>query len=366
MSRIALSFTLVIWLAGGILAREYFRGSTTRVRFMGAFLVAFAGNLIAVLAQDAMSFLVGFALMSFTSYGLVVHSGTASALRAGRIYLVMVVLGEAALFAGLMLLISSTGPFVFPLTAGTPPGITVFLLLFGFGIKAGLVPLHVWLPLAHPAAPVPASAALSGAMIKVGLLGWIRFLPAAGAGVATGELLLTLGLAGIFLAALAGMTQSSPKAALAYSSVSQMGFITVALSLGFLDPHLAGLATTVALAYAAHHGLAKAALFLSVGLFENLPAGSALRRLALGLVALPALSLVGAPWTSGWMAKTGLKTLVGKTPESTEALPWLLSAGAIGTTLVLLRFFSRLPSGAPDQRPSPGHGSPWASRSWPA
>jgi L-aminopeptidase/D-esterase-like protein len=110
--------------------------------------------------------------------------------------------------------------------------VTILLLLLGFGLKAGLVPLHVWLPLAHPAAPMPASAVLSGAIIKAGIIGLVRFLPfeagAPGWGIALGA----LGLFGAFYAVAFGVLQRNPKTILAYSSVSQMGVVMAALGFG--------------------------------------------------------------------------------------------------------------------------------------
>eukprot|EP01035_Chromulina_nebulosa_P057631 gene57631-78962_t len=124
-----------------------------------------AGNLGLVLAQDAASFYVFFALMSFASYGLVVHSRTPEALHAGRVYLALVVLGELALFAAIALAWQAAGSLNFadigPALAVSPwRDAVIGLTLVGFGIKVGALPLHVWLPLAHPVAPTPASAVL--------------------------------------------------------------------------------------------------------------------------------------------------------------------------------------------------------------
>ena len=97
-------------------------------------------------------------------------------------------------------------------------------MAFGFGIKAGALALHFWLPLAHPAAPVPASAVLSGAMIKAGLLGWLRFLPLGYAALpAAGLGLVGVGLAAALIGAAAGALQRNPKTVLAWSSVARWG-----------------------------------------------------------------------------------------------------------------------------------------------
>ncbi|HSB24135.1 MAG TPA: complex I subunit 5 family protein, partial [Burkholderiaceae bacterium] len=311
-SRIFLLFTAALWLAGGLHAAGYLHGDPRRDTFWLFWLGAMAGNFGLVLALDAASFYVFFALMSFASYGLVVHARTPEAVEAGRVYLALVVVGELALFAAIALAWHAAGSLRFDAIAASldespQRDAVIALTLVGFGIKVGALPLHVWLPLAHPVAPTPASAVLSGAMIKAGLLGWLRMLPLGGAAaLAWGETLIALGLAAAFAAALAGATQRQAKAALAYSSISQMGFITVAVGVALAIPAAAPAAITAATLYAFHHALAKGALFLGVSL-----AGAATpwaRAMWMLGVALPALALAGAPLTSGYAAKTALKS----------------------------------------------------------
>ena len=157
----------LLWVFAGVYAAGTV-GERRRI-FQAAWLGVMAGNLLLVLAAGPALFLAGFAAVGFGGYPLVAHYGTAEARRAANRYLALVALGEAVLFAGL----------VATLAAGTagPAGWMVAALLVGFGIKAGLVPLHVWLPLAHPVAPAAASSVLSGVLVKAGLLGWLRYLP---------------------------------------------------------------------------------------------------------------------------------------------------------------------------------------------
>jgi len=129
-----------------------------------------------------LSFYLFFTLMSLASYGLVVHTRSERACYAGKCYLIFVILGEAALFAALLLVASTCSTLSFeaarPLLAQSEWLDTILLLAWiGFGIKVGTIGLHVWLPLAHPVAPPPASAVLFGIMLKAGLLGWPRLLP---------------------------------------------------------------------------------------------------------------------------------------------------------------------------------------------
>lgn len=337
-SRIFLLLTAALWLAGSVHALGYLSADPRRERFWLFWLLTMAGNLGLVLARDAASFAVFFALMSLAAYGLVVHADTPAARRAGRVYLVLVVVGEVALFAALALAWQAAGSLRFADIAAALPDsawrdAVIALTLLGFGIKVGALPLHVWLPLAHPVAPTPASAVLSGAMLKAGLLGWLQLLPlGALAAPAWGQLLVALGLAAAFAAALAATTQREAKAALAYSSISQMGFITVAVGVGLARPDDAAAATAAAALYALHHAFAKAVLFLGVSL------GSARSAAARGLwaagMAWAALALVGAPLTSGLLAKDELKTVA---LTLGDALPWALTLAAALTTLAMLR-----------------------------
>ena len=137
------------------------------------------------------------------------------------------------------------------------------LLIAGFGLKIGLVPLHVWMPLTYTAAPIPAAAVLSGAAVKAGVIGFIRFMPFDAAMPGWGEALAAIGLFSAFYGVAIGITQSNPKTVLAYSSVSQMGLIAAVIGMGLA----AGDSSTASAAgfIAAHHVLVKGALFLAIG-----------------------------------------------------------------------------------------------------
>lgn len=338
VGQVFLFLTALLWTVAGVYARGYLRDDPARGRFFGFHLLALSGNLGLAVSQDAVSFYLCFALMTFSAYGLVVHTGSGAAKRAGRVYIVISVLGEGLLLAGLLLGVSAATGLGFDQVssaiAGSPgAGLVIGLLLAGFGIKAGAVPLHVWLPLAHPVAPTPASAVLSGSMIKAGLLGWIRFLPGGVASLPDWSLLLIMaGLFGAFFGVVIGLTQREPKTVLAYSSISQMGIIGAGLGAGLVEQAAWPAALAATLTYSVHHGLAKGALFLGVGVTAATAAGSRSRRLAMGGLGLAALALAGAPLTSGSAAKTLLKAAV---PGWLDAL---LPITAVGTTLLMMHF----------------------------
>ncbi|HEY8380443.1 MAG TPA: proton-conducting transporter membrane subunit, partial [Nannocystis sp.] len=216
----------------------------------------------------------------------------------------------------------------------------IALTLAGFGIKAGALPLHVWLPLAHPAAPTPASAVLSGAMIKAGLLGWLRLLPAGQVALpGWGQLVLVLGLLAAFLAAAVGIVQRDPKAVLAYSSISQMGWMMLGLGIGLATPTAWPAVLTALQLFALHHALAKGALFLGVGVGSARGEHARFRAFVHTGLLLPALALAGAPWTTGAAAKSALHAATEAAPA-----PWptwlhaLLPLASLATGLLMARF----------------------------
>jgi formate hydrogenlyase subunit 3/multisubunit Na+/H+ antiporter MnhD subunit len=340
--RTFLLLTAFLWGSAGLFARAYLAEDPASPRFFGFHLAALAGNVGLILAQDAVSFYLFFALMTFAAYGLVVHDGTPAAHRAGRIYVVLAIAGEMLLLAGLFLAVGVAGSTRFEhlttaVAASPVQGTIVPLLLTGFGVKAGMIVLHVWLPIAHPVAPTPASAVLSGAMIKAGLLGWLRFLPLGQAAVpGWGPPCVVAGFAAVFAAAALGLVQRDAKTILAYSSVSQMGFITVGVGVGLAVPESwTALSPALAL-YALHHGLAKGALFLGVGVVRAIDPGRA-PWVLLGL-GLPALALGGAPFTGGAAAKLSLKRALDVAGAWGTELTLPLALGAAGTTVLMARF----------------------------
>jgi hydrogenase-4 component B len=337
--------TAGLWLAAGLFAHHYVEAGSRRDRFFGWFLAAMTGNLLLLAALDAVVFYLGFALMSFASYGLVVHEGNARARHAGRYYITLVVVGEVCIITALMLL-ASRAPVDFDslrasfLADGAGRNdLIMSLLVVGFGIKAGVFGLHFWLPLAHPVAPAPASAVLSGAMIKAGLVAWLRLLPLGELALpAWGSALAALGLFTAGYGVLAGLPQREAKTVLAYSSVSQMGLMTMAIGLGLAFPPQWPLLFTGVLIYMVHHSLVKGGLFLGAGLVQH-PLRPLAARIVAALLSVAALALVGGPLTGGLIAKLALK----HTAEHVAApwntgLPLLLSLSSALTALLMLRF----------------------------
>ncbi len=367
-TRVFMLFTASLWTLAGFYARSYLKDDPKGYRFFTFYLVTMTGNLGLILAQDLASFYLFFTLMSFAAFGLIVHEATDKALYAARVYQVMAVIGEAFVLPA-VLIAAATGTTSFdnlgPEVAQSPHrDLIVVLALVGFGVKAGALLLHMWLPLAHPAAPTPASAVLSGTMIKAGLLGWIFLLPLGEEALpGWGALLVVAGLGAAFYGVAVGLTQKQPKTILAYSSISQMGLMTLAVGTGLFAPAAWGVALTAVLVYATHHALAKGTLFLGVGVSEK--TGGARYGLQRAMVSagllLGALAIAGAPLTSGAAAKEFLKSAAELPPSAwADRLKPLLDLAAIGSTLLVARFlFYVWPRAGKTGGPAPGLWLPW-------
>ncbi|TVR00537.1 MAG: NADH/ubiquinone/plastoquinone (complex I) [Desulfovibrionales bacterium] len=355
--RLFLLLTAVLWTAAGVFA---WSGGQERIRFAFFFLVTLTGNLGVCLAQDLASFYVFFATMSFAAYGLIIHDQSPTALYAGKVYLIMAVVGEVLLataffYAGILgdslLFTDAAQALADPNGGYAQSTLVISLAVAGFGIKAGVIGLHFWLPLAHPAAPTAASAVLSGVMIKIGLLGWLQLFPLVAGQPDWGMVLAWLGLSGAVYAVAAGFTQHDPKTILAYSSVSQMGLMTMAVGFILAAPSYqhgeASLAHSVPLAglllFVLVHGLAKAALFLGVGVAKATPWQVTHRQWVLAGLAAVGLVLIGAPFTAGALVKQTLKSGAEQLPPIwSEFFSAVLPLTAVGTTLLMVMFLWRI------------------------
>jgi multicomponent K+:H+ antiporter subunit A len=329
-SRLMMFLAASLWLICGVYSLIYLSAGKPRKLFFCYFNLAMSGSFGLILSQDLFGFITFFTLMSLASYGLILHDKTLQARIAGTSYIRWVITGEILLFTAFCLLYG-----LYDHTPLKPTGYHTALslvLMGGFGIKMGLLGLHFWLPKAHPAAPIPASAILSGLMVKSGLIGMIKFMPSEPSyDLVTANSLIVVGLTGTFVAILLGMMQRNPKALLAYSTVSQMGLLAASFGIFMHQPSDWMLLAIVF--YCLHHGFAKAALFLSIGTIP-LMAGSTLQRAAgIGLIILPALAIVGLPFLSGGFAKTLLKS----TWQDYIMLSTMLSISAIGSTLLMLK-----------------------------
>ena len=267
---ILLGVAALLWIGASAYASTWLRGDPNAGRFAEWWLLTLTGNLGVFLAADLVSFYLTYSVVSLAAYGLIVHDGTVGSLRAGIVYVALAVLGEAYLLMAFVFMAEATpdGSLLIRDAVAALPGspwrtASLVLLILGFGLKIGLVPGHMWMPLAYRAAPIPAAAVMSGAAVKAGVIGFIRFLPLHVAMPEWGEALAAAGMLSAYYGVVVGITQQNPKTVLAYSSVSQMGLLAAALGMGLASGD-SGAALGVSFS-AAHHVLVKGALFLAIG-----------------------------------------------------------------------------------------------------
>jgi len=311
-----------MWFCAALLSPHYFKGHHNLGRYYAFFLLTLGATMGVFLSADLTTTFVFFEIMSFASYTWVVQEQDADAMRAGKTYLVIAVLGGMILLMGLFLLYSITGTLVTAeLSAAlamagksTKLYIAAFCMLVGFGAKAGLFPLHIWLPKAHPVAPAPASALLSGVLTKTGVFGMLiitaNILPE---DHIWGYTLLTLGSITMLLGAVIAVFSTNLKRTLACSSLSQIGFITVGVSMITLLGEENALAANGTVLYMLNHSLVKLVLFLGAGAIYAGAHTLDLNKLRgygrnKPVIAIPfflgACSLAGIPGLCGYLSKT--------------------------------------------------------------
>jgi formate hydrogenlyase subunit 3/multisubunit Na+/H+ antiporter MnhD subunit len=377
--------TSLVWLLATIYSVSYMTHERSRDRFFAFLILTLAVDLGVLVTGDLFSLFIFFELLGLSSWVLVIHTETQEAMKAGKKYLFMGVIGGLFLLFGIFLIFANTGTLALqPLLGdlaelGSLKYLIAATMTLGFGVKAGMFPVHVWLPEAHPVAPSPASALLSGIMVKAGVYGIIRTLllvfsptesaehlwhlmePVGGVMIWIGVITMTLGM-------VLALLQSNLKRLLAYSTISQIGYIIfgigIAVYLGFEG--------AIGLAGAAYHflnhALYKSLLFLMAGavyyktheldmhklggLWKKMPL-----TFLLGMVGV--LGIAGIPFFNGYASKFLLfEGIVEVAHENqvfllAELMFLLVSGGTIAYYLKMVRltFFGK-----------PGPGSEKAGR----
>ena len=281
LDALAALFIVVVNL-GGVGASLYALGYGSHESLPGRVLPFFpaflAGMNLVVLADDAFTFLLCWEFMSLASWALVVaHHKVERNVRAGYVYLLMASFGTLTLLLAFGLLAGPEGAYGFDtIRAGTQTplvnGLVLALVLIGTGSKAGIVPLHAWLPLAHPAAPSHVSALMSGVMTKVAVYAFVRvaFDLLGGTGWWQSMLVLVVGGTTAVLGVLYAIVQSDIERLLAYSTIENIGIVFAGLGLALAfqangNHATAALALVAALFHAANHSLFKSLLFFGAG-----------------------------------------------------------------------------------------------------
>jgi hydrogenase-4 component B len=311
--------------AASLFALGYGRHETAPGRVLPFYPAFLAGMNLVVLAGDAFTFLVSWEFMSLASWALVItHHRDADNRRAGYIYIMMASFGTLALLLAFGLLAGPGGQYLFADIAGSTRsdwlrGLVLILVLLGAGSKAGLVPLHVWLPLAHPAAPSHVSALMSGVMTKVAVYAFVRIVfdlmgqPAWWWSL----VVLAVGALTAVLGVLSAMLQRDLKRLLAYSTIENIGvvFLGLGLALAFKGNDMtaaAALAMTAALLHALNHSLFKSLLFFGAGAVLTATAERDIERLGGLIHPMPQTAFL---FLGGCMAISALPPLNGFVSE---------------------------------------------------
>lgn len=315
------AMTVIVFVCAGFFSFEYMKHEQKEKRYYGFYLIAFGVLLALCFAGNLITFYLFFELLTLSSMPLVIHNGSKEAIMAGLKYLFYSLCGAYLSLFGLYfiesygntLTFSPGGVFSAGAIAehGTVLLVTAMLMLIGFGVKAGMFPLHAWLPTAHPVAPAPASAVLSAVIVKAGVLGMVRvvyyifgvsFLR--GSWVQTVWMCLTL--LTVFMGSMLAYREPVLKKRLAYSTVSQLSYILFGLSIMETDALRGGLLHVLS------HGFIKAALFLCAGAIifktgktrvEELRGIGKEMPLLMWCYTIVSLGLIGIPPTGGFISK---------------------------------------------------------------
>lgn len=311
----------VVWLASCFYAFVYMGHEGGEKRYFGFFLIVYGVLVGLVFSGNLITMYLFYELMTLTSMPLVLHSGTREAIMAALKYLFYSMCGAYAGLFGIFFLYRCCSSLDFAAGGSLNPAAVqghegvllaaVFAMIIGFGAKAGMLPLQAWLPTAHPAAPSPASACLSGIIVKCGVFAAIRAVyyvvgPEFIRGTWVQYAWMTLTLATVFMGSLLAFREKVFKKRLAYSTISQVSYILFGLSL------LTPTAVTGALLHTAAHAFIKCGLFLTAGVFiyrfgytkvEQLTGVGKRMPGVMWCYTIFSLGLIGIPPTAGFISK---------------------------------------------------------------
>lgn len=311
---------VTVLLCAGFFSFEYMKHEEHESRYYGFYLILFGVLNALCFAGNLITFYLFFELLTLSSMPLVLHNGSREAIMAGLKYLFYSLCGAYGALFGIYFLYRNCDSLTFTTdgalraSAVTEHGsfllLTAFIMLLGFGVKAGMFPMHAWLPTAHPVAPAPASAVLSAVIVKAGVLATIRVIGMFGPDflrdtwVQTVWIILTL--ITIFMGSLLAYREPVLKKRLAYSTVSQLSYILFGLAV-MNETSLTG-----ALCHVLAHGFVKAVLFLCAGAMicqtgktrvEEMRGIGKEMPLTLWCFAIASLGLIGIPPTGGFVSK---------------------------------------------------------------
>lgn len=334
-----MAFIPAVWLLGGIFSLEYLKHEGNKKRFWGFYLLTLGALHGLSLSGNLITMYLFFEMMTLVSMPMVLHTQSHEAVMAGLKYLLYSMCGAYMALFGVFFLYHTGNSMEFIPGGGLSPEtlssggvwvqLSVFLMILGFGVKAGMFPMHAWLPTAHPVAPAPASAVLSAIIVKGGVLAVLRSVYyIAGADAIRGNWVqrtwMVLALITVFMGSMLAFHEPVLKKRLAYSSVSQASYIL--LGMAFLDPT----ALTGALMHVLFHAFIKTALFLSAGAIiyqtgctrvEELAGIGKRMPVTIWCYTFVSLGLIGIPPMSGFISKWYLMT--GMLGSGEAVVSWL-------------------------------------------
>lgn len=340
----------LMWMMTTVFSKEYFKHYHNRNRYYLFMLLTLGAVMGVFLSADLFTTFLFFEVMSFTSYVWVAHDEKKASLRAAETYLSVAVIGGMVMLMGLFLLYHELGTLetasLLKLAKACPDKTMLYVaggcITLGFGAKAGVFPLHIWLPKAHPVAPAPASALLSGILTKSGIFGMLvvscNLLYGDGE---WGSVILLLGCITMFGGALLALFSVDLKRTLACSSMSQIGFITVGIGMQGLLGKENAIAAMGTVLHMVNHSLIKLALFMAAGvvfmnthmLNLNEIRGFGRKKPLLHFIFLMgALGIGGIPLWNGYISKTLLhESIVEYTRllKTGVLMPAMFGAGAM-------------------------------------
>lgn len=321
IGRVFVTVISVVWTAICIYSFVYMKHEGGECRFFGLYLVVYGVLVALTFSGNLVTMYLFYELMTLTSMPLVLHNGSREAIMAALKYLFYSMCGAYLGLFGIFFLYRYCSSLTFtpggtldPVLASGHEGIlliAVFAMLLGFGVKAGMLPLHAWLPTAHPVAPSPASAALSGIIVKCGVLAIIRSVyyivgPDFIRGTWVQTTWMVLALMTVFLGSMLAFREPVLKKRLAYSTVSQISYILFGLSA------LSQTAMTGALLHVVFHAFIKSTLFLVAGIVIFQTGRTKVEELrglgkempkTLWCYTFASLALIGIPPASGFVSK---------------------------------------------------------------
>lgn len=372
LSFVMVLITTLIWLFVMMYSHHYMLHEQHRNRFYFFLALTLSAILGTILAGDLLTMFLFFELMTLSSFMLVTHGENADSLSAGYQYLFIGVFGGILILLAIILQIITIGDLSFVPMAGRFAAIggmryvILALLVVGFGIKAGMAPVHIWLPRAHPVAPTPASALLSGILIKIGAYGLLRvmlsftFPEASIAQIESswkfselvGYVTIWIGIITMAVGVFFALQQSNAKKMLAYHSISQMGYILLGIGVMAYLGDQGSMGFAGALYHIVNHALFKSLLFMVVGIiylsiheYDMYQMGGLIKRFPItaGIAFIACLGIAGVPLLNGFASKSlihhALEKAVHYGHPSLVLVEWLFILISALTVTSFIKFF---------------------------